>query len=133
LGDRVVAPEDGQILAFLPFHHDTWAVYIRLRDGRVINLAELDPYSWREFGVGPGDEVHRGETIARVGLMSGGSKMLHVELYDPGGLDDEALVGEIRRGEMSWTEDHPPSVMLDPSAYLVDAATRTYRLSTPNA
>lgn len=131
-GDQVIAPEDGLLLAILPFHHDTWSLYLRIVDGRVIALAEVEPYSWREFGVGPGDFVHQGEPLARVGTMRGGGRMLHVELYAPGMSDDDEVVGAIRRGEMNWTEAQPPAMLRDPSAYLVDAATRTYRTEDGN-
>lgn len=126
-GDAVVAPEAGRIVAVLPFHHGTWAVYLRIPGGRVLNLGEVEKYSWREFGIRPGLQVKQGQPVARVGKMSGGNAMLHLEAYDAADALDDDLVDEIRAGQMRWTEDRPPARLLDPSAYLVDAAARTHR------
>jgi hypothetical protein len=123
----VLAPEDGVVLAILPFHHGTWAIYLKTADGRVVALSEIKKYSWREFDVGPSQWVHQGQPLARLGTMSGGGNMLHFELYDARGQDDEAVVAAIRNGEMRWAAEQPPPLLQDPSAYLVDAATRTHR------
>ncbi len=131
--DVVVAPEAGRVVAILPFHHGTWAVYLRIPGGRVINLGEIQKYSWRRFGIRPGVQVVKGQALARVGKMSGGAHMLHVQLYDAADALDEDLVEEIRRGEMRWLEDSPPVRVLDPSAYLVDAAARTHRAEAARA
>lgn len=126
-GDVVVAPEAGRIVGILPFHHGTWAIYLRIPGGRVVNLGEVDKYSWRDFDIHPVAQVEKGQPLARVGRMSGGSSMLHFEIYDAADIMDDDLLWEIRRGEMSWPEGHPPPRLLDPSAYLVDAAARTHR------
>lgn len=125
--DAVVAPEAGRVVAVLPFHHGTWAIYLRIPGGRVINLGEVKRYSWREFGIRPGAQVEKGQPLARVGQMTGGDHMLHLEIYDAADALDDDLVEEIRRGDMRWLEETPPPRLLDPSAYLVDAAARTYR------
>lgn len=127
-GDLVMAPEDGLVLAILPFHHGTWALYLRTTDGRVLTLGEIRRYSWREFGVAPNTWVKRGSGLARLGVMTGGGQMLHFELHDPGAVSNDDIVSAIRRGEFQWSEETPPPTLLDPSAYLVDAATRTYRM-----
>lgn len=127
VGDAVVAPERGRILAILPFTEGTWAVYLRTDGDQVINLGEVQKFSWREFGRKPGDQVERGDPVARIGLV-GTKHMLHTEIYDAAGASDEDLVQAIRRGDMQWHDETPPPRVLDPSAYYVDAATRTYRL-----
>lgn len=127
-GDPVTAPEESVVLAVLPFHHGTWAVYLRALDGRILTLGEIKRYSWRDYGIAPGVRVRRGQSLARVGTMTGGGQMLHFEIHGVGKMSDEEIVDAIREGEMQWTEDAPPASLRDPSAYLVDAATRTHRL-----
>lgn len=124
--DVVIAPEKGRIMAILPFKTGTWAVYMRLPDDRVVNLGEVQKLSWREFKVKPGMEVAKGQALARVGKM-GTKSMLHVEMFDGKGISDEDLTEQIRGGDMRWLDKMPPARVLDPSAYLVDAAARTYR------
>src|SRR5690606_18072389 len=65
--DIVVAPEDSRVLAILPFHAGTWAVYLITPDRRVLNLGEVEKYSWREFDVSPGIAVSKGQPLARIG------------------------------------------------------------------
>lgn len=124
--DVVVAPEKGRIVAILPFKTGTWAVYMRLPDDRILNLGEVEKLSWREFKVKPGQEVAKGQALARIGKM-GSKSMLHVEMFDGKGITDEEITEQIRAGEMRWLEKQPPARVIDPSAYLVDAAARTYR------
>src|SRR5690606_13340370 len=105
-GDVVVAPEDGRVLAILPFNAGTWAVYVRsLLDDGVVNLGEVEKLSWREFGVKPGQTVHVGQPLARIGVQAKGSTMLHLETYGVDGVDDETVVAAIRAGELSWPAD----------------------------
>lgn len=126
-GDIVVAPQAGTIVAILPFYHGTWAVYLRTADDNIINLGEIRKLSWREFGIKPGMQVEEGQPVARIGLMRK-STMLHVEIYDGTGVSDEDLVKAIRSGYFQWpAEKEPPAGLLDPSPYLLQAATRTYR------
>lgn len=134
VGDPVRAPQDGRVIAILPFTKGTWAVYVKLRDGQVANLGEIAKRSWREFKIKPGMEVERGTPVARVGLADDGAHMLHFELYDGGAVDDATLVEQIRQGKMQWPrEAAPPELLLDPSAYLVDASARTYRAELAGA
>jgi hypothetical protein len=131
VGDPVLAPESGRILAILPFKNPTWAVYIRTPDDQVINLGEVLKFSWRDFKVKPGDAVKKGDPVARIGQM-GSKHMLHFETYDATGVSDDEMVDVIRKGQMRWTDaDNPPTRLRDPSRYLVDAATRTYRSEEP--
>jgi murein DD-endopeptidase MepM/ murein hydrolase activator NlpD len=126
-GDAVVAPEAGRILAALPYHHGTWAIYLITHDRRVINLGEVKKYSWREFKVSPGDIVSGGQPLARVGLQAGGNTMLHLETYDGSQNTDEELVDMIRKSELRWYADQaPPAILFDPSAYLLITGARTY-------
>src|SRR5690606_19493953 len=105
-GDIVVAPEDGRVLTILPFNAGTWAIYVRsMLDDRVVNLGEVEKLSWREFGVKPGQTVHVGQPLARIGVQAKGSTMLHLETYGVDGVDDETVVAAIRAGELSWPAD----------------------------
>jgi hypothetical protein len=128
-GDIVVAPEDGRVLEILPFNAGTWAVYVRsILDDRVVNLGEVEKLSWREFGVKPGQAVHVGQPLARIGVQTKGSTMLHFETYGVDGIDDETVIAAIRAGELSWPADaSAPKWLLDPTAYLLTAAKRTYQ------
>jgi hypothetical protein len=128
-GDVVVAPEDGRVLAILPFHSGTWAVYLRtILDDRVINLGEVEKLSWREFGITPGQVVQEGQALARIGVQNKGSTMLHVETYAVDGIDDDVILAAIRARTLSWPADAPaPEWLRDPSAYLLTAARRTYQ------
>lgn len=129
-GDRVVAMEGGEIIATLPFHHGTWAVYVRHDSGPIVNYGEVAKHSWQRFGVPmrvvegetPTLRVEAGEPIAVVGRMSGGSAMLHLEIYAP-----EVTVDEIREGSMQWRfgESAPPG-LLDPTNVLVTAQRQWY-------
>ena len=127
--DIVVAPEDGTVLAILPFHAGTWAIYIR-SGSRVINLGEVEAYSWRKFKVAPGDAVVEGQKLARVGVQEK-STMLHFETYDVGSATDAEVIDAIRARALSWPSDEPPPPWLrDPSGYLVQTSARTYRRET---
>jgi hypothetical protein len=124
-GDIVLAPEDGVVIATLPFYKGTGAVYVRTDSGIVVNLGEIEEGSWRKFGIGTGDlekkggghRVVAGQPVAKVGKSNDGSHMLHVETYD-----NAATVDEIRQKKMRWLagEDAPEKV-LDPTRYLVRA------------
>lgn len=125
-GDLVVAPEDGRVIAVLPFYHGAWAVYLRTADDRVLNLGEVAPKSHREFGVRPGAVVKAGDPMARIGRMHN-SSMLHFETYDASGLSDEEMVEMIRTGQMQWNDEAPPARVRDPSSYLLVAGARQWR------
>jgi hypothetical protein len=126
-GDLVVACESGKVIAILPFNAGTWAVYIRAGH-RVVNLGEVEPQSWRDYKVKPGDTVVEGQKLARVGTQDGGSTMLHVETYDFGTMSDDDVVAAIKASKLRWRAEDPPPVWLrDPSGYLVQTAARTYR------
>lgn len=128
-GDIVVTPEDGRVLAILPFNAGTWAVYVRsMLDDRVVNLGEVEKLSWREFGVAPGQSVRVGQPLARIGVQAKGSTMLHLETYGVDGVDDQAVIAAIRAGELSWPASRTaPAWLRDPTAYLLTAAKRTYQ------
>ena len=120
-GDEVVAVEDGEILAILPFYKGTSALYLLTDSGLIVNYGELEPRSWSAYGieggVGTEQKVSAGDTLARVGLSRDGSHMLHIETYEP-----TVTVTEIRSGAMRWPKgDAPPEGILDPSEYLVRA------------
>lgn len=123
-GDIVLAPEDGTVIAALPFYKGLGALYLRTDSGLVVNLGEIEDGSWRKFGIGSGDlekkgghRVVAGQPVAKVGTSNDGSHMLHVETYD-----NAATVDEIRQKKMRWLAgDDPPEKVLDPTRYLVRA------------
>lgn len=83
-GDLIVAMEDGVIVNHYHFFHGTHALIVQHDSGLVINYGEVAKNSWKEFGLKKGSRVQKGKAIARVGLMSGGSHMLHLETYISG-------------------------------------------------
>jgi hypothetical protein len=130
--DIVVAPEAGTVLAILPFTAGTWAIYLR-SGSRVVNLGEVEAYSWRKFKIAPGSGVAEGQKLARVGVQEK-STMLHFETYDVGSATDAEVVEAIRARALSWPADEQPHPWLrDPSAYLVQTSARAYRRETAPA
>jgi len=81
--DPIVAMESGTIVNYYHFYHGTYALFVQCDSGLVINYGEVKKKSWEEFGLSKGSKVKRGQPIARVGLMSGGSHMCHFETYMP--------------------------------------------------
>ena len=82
-GDPIVAMEAGTIINHYHFYHGTYSLFVQCDSGLVINYGEVAKNSWKEFGLSTGSKVKRGQPIARVGLMSGGSHMCHFETYMP--------------------------------------------------
>lgn len=80
-GDPVVACESGQIVNIYHFYHGAYAMVVQCDTGLVINYGEIAQNSWKEFGVDEGSKIQKGQPIARIGTMSGGSSMLHFETY----------------------------------------------------
>jgi len=73
-GDLVVAMEDGDIVAILPFHHGTYAIYQITDTGLMLMYGEVAENSWSDFGIRRGQlpwRVLQGDSIAEVGRMSG--------------------------------------------------------------
>jgi len=83
-GDPILAMESGTITNHYHFYHGTYALFVQCNSGLVINYGEVKNKSWEEFGLSKGSKVKKGQPIARVGLMSGGSHMCHFETYMPG-------------------------------------------------
>lgn len=81
--DPIVAMEDCTIVNHYHFYHGSYALIVHCKSGLVINYGEVKKNSWKEFGLDKGSKVKKGHPIARVGLMSGGSHMLHFETYMP--------------------------------------------------
>ncbi len=114
VGDVVVATESGWIEATRKFFHGTHAIYFCTDTGLTINYGEVEPRSHREFGWAVGDRVAAGEPIGRVGLMSGGSHMLHIETYR-----------SCRDRNLRWyAGTDAPLEVLNPTDYLLRASQR---------
>lgn len=108
-GDMVLACESGQIVNIYHFYHGAYAIIVQCNTGLVINYGEVKRNSWKEFGVREGSKVKRGQPIARIGTMSGGSSMLHFETYmKPTGQNERYFGGD-------------PGPILNPTYYLLRA------------
>lgn len=108
-GAPIVAPEAGMVVAFWYFYHGTCALTLETASQELI-FGEVAPDSLQRAGLyapnclnlekvglpsgiypkqssmicGPASLVQAGQIIAYVGLMSGGSHMLHFEIYKKG-------------------------------------------------
>jgi murein DD-endopeptidase MepM/ murein hydrolase activator NlpD len=92
-GDKVIAMESGTIVNFYHFFHGTYALIVQHDSGIVVNYGEIENASWAQYGLKKGSRVKKGQTIARVGLMSGGSHMLHFETYASGTTKNIKILG----------------------------------------
>lgn len=108
-GDPVIACESGQIVNIYHFYHGAYAMVVQCSTGLVINYGEIKNNSWKEFGVDEGSEIKKGQPIARIGTMSGGSSMLHFETYMRPTSQNERYFG----GD--------PGPILNPTYYLLRA------------
>lgn len=82
-GDPVIACENGTVVNIYGFYHGSYCMVVQCDSGLVINYAEVRSGSWREFGIEKGSRIFKNQGIARIGVMSGGSSMLHFETYMP--------------------------------------------------
>lgn len=114
-GDPVVAPEDGTVVQIQTFFDGTDAMLIQGDYGVTVLLGEIKRGSSREFGITEGSRVVKGQTVARVGLATGGSHMLHFETY-----------ACCPATNSKWYKGHSlPSLLLDPTEYLLRARAAT--------
>lgn len=117
-GDTVVAPESGVIFAdqnFLNTIPGDDALLLRTDSGLVLLFGEIVANSYRDFGLRLGDRVTKGRPIARVGVTSNGSHMLHFETYR----------GSATRNYPWFVGKPPPAKLLDPTDYLLRARSAT--------
>ena len=115
-GDPVLAIADGTVVAAQTFHLGTDAILVE-HDGMVALYGEVEPGSWKEFGVKVGARVAQGDPIARIGCMVGtmadcDSHMLHFEAYAPG----------TRQNKQWYGSSSPPPALRDPTLVLLAAA-----------
>lgn len=113
-GDPVVAIADGVVVATQTFHLGTSAILVA-HDDMVALYGEVDPGSWKKFGVTKGSRVGKGDPIARIGCMVGSmdncdSHMLHFESYAPGTTQNKR-----------WQGSTPPAQLRDPTIVLLAA------------
>lgn len=62
---------------------DAKAVLVHNDTGLVVLHGVLIPGSYKEFGLGPGARVKRGQPLGRIGTYPAGTSMLHLETYAP--------------------------------------------------
>ena len=117
-GDIAVAMEDGVIICKGNTCEQGWsgpdakAVLIQHDSGLVVLYGALIPGSYKEFGLGPGARVRRGDPLGRIGTYPAGSSMLHLETYVKGTTDNAP-----------WYQGKPPPPeILNPTDYLRLAA-----------
>lgn len=164
-GDPIVAPQDGIIKAFWYFYNGTCALTFETAEQELVfgevagdslqRLGFNSPacYSMYKVGLpggfypkqqnvicGPGSQVSAGQVIAYVGLMSGGSHMLHFEIYRKGkyvkgGGVDKWYIGQ---PAPSWIRDPTPYLLAcqaqASTSALADAKTRArIEATSPNS
>lgn len=117
-GDIVVAPDNGVVVGRQSFYAGTGAMLVEIDGGPVVLLGEVKMGGAAEFGVDVGSRVEKGQPLTRVGLMDGGSHMLHFETYLPG----------TRRNFPWYRAAGRPDALLDPSAYLLTARANSQRI-----
>lgn len=117
-GDLVVAMEDGVLVCKGNTCEQGWmgpdakAVLVQHDSGLVVLYGALIPGSYKEFGLGLGSRVKRGDPIGRVGTYPAGTSMLHLETYAKGTVDNAP-----------WYQGKPPPPeVLNPTDYLRLAA-----------
>jgi len=116
-GDPVLAVADGVVVDTQSFHLGTDAIVVQ-HDGATALYGEVQSDSWKNFGVGVGSRVVRGQPIARIGCMvrdSSGScesHMLHFETYQPG----------VQKNVRWYAGQSPPPEILDPTLLLLVAS-----------
>lgn len=79
VGTAVRAVEDGTVKAFYYFYHDTWALEV---DHEIFTVRYGEVSRRLPPGIRVGVKVVKGQHIASIGRLSGGSHMLHFEMYD---------------------------------------------------
>jgi murein DD-endopeptidase MepM/ murein hydrolase activator NlpD len=114
-GDAIIAVEDGRIVNFYHFYHNTYALLVQ-HDGYVINYGEVAPNSLSSLGLNVGDRVKGGQRIGTVGRTN----MLHFETYASGTTKN-----------YSWPKaSSRPSRLRNPSQLLLDLAASAVRMDT---
>lgn len=107
-GTVIVAPESGTVVDVRPsWYEGSGLVLLQTDSGIVLNLGEVEPHSYDEFGISDGTRVVKGQKLARVGRHN----QLHFEAYVNG-----------TRTTHRWpANEPPPSALLDPIPYLLAA------------
>lgn len=78
VGTPIYAVDDGVILKKYYFYHDTYALEVQ-HTNFLVRYGEIDKKL--PSGIKVGSTVKQGDVIAEVGQLSGGSSMLHFEMY----------------------------------------------------
>ena len=113
--DLIVAIENGTVKNWYHFYHGVNCLMVQCDSGVVINYGEVDPGSDAEFKWRVGSKLKAGQPIARVGRMTGGSSMLHFEVYPAG-------VTENRRHYLKDGDADLKARFFDPTQYLIALA-----------
>lgn len=108
--DMIVACQSGQVVEITTFHLGTWAMMVQNNNnGLVFSYNEIENGSWKDFDISKGSKVVAGQPLARVGLMSGKSSMLHFEVYQTG-----------TTRTYGWEQGSTrPAALRDPTRYLL--------------
>jgi murein DD-endopeptidase MepM/ murein hydrolase activator NlpD len=117
-GDVIVAPEPGTITGeqnFLNTIAGPDAILFQGDSGTVLLFGEITARSYKDFGLDLGSRVAQGQPIAKVGLTSKGSHMLHIEAYRAGTKTNKRWIAS----------KTPPSELYDITPYLLRALATT--------
>jgi Peptidase family M23/Bacterial SH3 domain/Transglycosylase SLT domain len=110
-GTEILAMEDGQIIEGpYYFYEGTYAIEIKHDSGMVVRYGEISQTV--PVGITVGARVSQGQVIARVGQLTSGSSMLHLEIYQG------TKTGNLTQ---SGNEFNRRSDLVDPTPFL-DAA-----------
>lgn len=74
-GTKVYAMTSGKVLQVYAFYESTYAVEVLNDDGSILRYCEISS------SVEAGDRVKQGEVIGKIKRATGGTEMLHLELY----------------------------------------------------
>jgi hypothetical protein len=117
----VVACEDGRIVSYYGFYETStgelsYALFIAHEDF-VVNYGEVKGDAQSEFGWHVGDQVRKGQAIARVST----TEMMHFETYIPGTAQNQRwMIGGPR-----------PQRLLNPTLYLLNLAANAQQIAPP--
>ena len=119
--DKVIACEDGRMVSYYGFYETSsgelsYALFVAHEDF-VVNYGEVKGDAQLEFGWRIGDDVKKGQAIARVST----TEMIHFETYIPGtAINERWMVGGPR-----------PPRLLNPTLYLLNLASSAQDINQP--
>ena len=106
-GAVILAPEDALVLGLdRGWDDNAKAAFLRTKTGLFLVLGGFCPGSHKEFGVGHGQEVKKGDKLGRI---HGPYGMIHLELY---------RAEQRTANSVWWKGEPPPAGLLNPTHYV---------------